>query len=522
MNDAAKIQRTSSEDDKQVKQRLRDTISSYGEFNFEDDSWYYSKLHQNSAPRGCFSITFYKVPAKYKNVVKHFALLEPYKPESTCKKVLKIADFLHMLITKFKGIPLQEVTYRHVTAFEQMLMESNQASGSKHYAYACISDFFKRIVDLRESPRELPVKRVNPFKDSRRFAEEKYISESATKKLDTLFKDVQADIPISYRFVYWMLRSYPNRMNEVLSMRPDCLYEYNNLYFIEVPMYKSSGPTGRPEMKRIPVAYIDHGKYLIDLLKAYQKNRKYLLSTGSTWHVAQNPDLLCIAETGRFVMGDEGIKFVQHKDHVANMSSADFNKMLAELSSLLDLRDDNGKSVKVRSHYFRHNSITDRLYVPDYTQEQIMKLTGHKNERMVQNYTHQKKSIHKRIAEENDNGPVTMERVIKFNQATIKFFGKSENCYGLSEVKSDKGLGLCSDIDNCKRDGTPIRFCCYFCEWFVPNPQYLKAYEDELKYWEDKIVSVESSLYSGKLTVEQATQVRDKLKSIVNSTKKKI
>jgi len=140
---------------------------------------------------------------------------------------------------------------------------------------------------------------------------------------------------------------------------------------------------------------------------------------------------------------------------------------------------------------------------------------------MIENYTHQRKDIHKKISESYDKAPLTLARIIAFNNATINYLRSNNSCYGLDEIDSEKGLGLCNDIDNCKRDGTPIRFCCYFCKWFVPNENYLDAYKGELAYWNEKINVVNSTEYSGTLTVGQATEVRDKLASIIVDVKKR-
>ncbi|BDZ31845.1 tyrosine-type recombinase/integrase [Lactiplantibacillus sp. WILCCON 0030] len=515
-NQAQKYQpRTFS--DKRLKQNLKRTISSFGEFSFSDDSWYYSELHGGSAMKGTCTITFHKVPLIYRDTVKYYALLNPGNPGTTQKKVLKIADFLIMLSEKFEKISIQCVSYRHVNAYEQYLMLSDDSWNTKSFSYSAIQDFFIKIADLVESPFELPVKQINPFRQTRRFAEEKYIPKSATKKLDTFFQSNSVVMPVAFRLLYWMLRSFPNRVNEVLSMKVDCISQLEDLYFLEIPMYKQKGPTARPEIKRIPVTNVDHGKYIIDLVRQVKLQQKELIKIGHVCSATLNENLLFITESGHFGIKGGKITFIAHntKHHILNMSLVYVNNRLRELCKLLDLRDTQSHPLQLTSHYFRHNAITDRLYVPNYTQEQIMKLTGHKNERMIQNYTHERKDIHKQLAQNADKVPLTLARIIEFNAATTSYLSTNENCYGLSEVNSEKGLGICEDIDNCKRDGTPFRFCCYFCPWFRPNKAYLPAYEKELTYWQVKLSTVESSDYSGKLTIDQVTQIRDKLTVII-------
>ena len=336
--------------DKRIKKNLKSSLSSFGEFSFSDDSWYYSKLHDGSAMKGTCTIAFHKVPLIYRDTVKYYALLSPGNPGTTQKKILKIADFLIMLNDKFEELPIQNVSYRHVTAYEQYLALSDDSWNNKRFSYSAIQDFFIKIGDLVESPFELPVKQINPFRQTRRFAEEKYIPQSATKKLDDFFEDDSIMMPLAFRLLYWMLRSSPNRINEVLSMRVNCISQLDDLYFIKIPMYKQKGPTARPEIKRIPVTNVDHGKYPIDLIQQVKLNQKQLIKTGHVCSAAFKENLLFVVESGHFGIRNDQITFIERntKHHILNMSLVYVNKQLRELCKLLDLRD--GVTVS-RNHY---------------------------------------------------------------------------------------------------------------------------------------------------------------------------
>lgn len=93
---------------------------------------------------------------------------------------------------------------------------------NKQVIYASVHDFFTKISDFDENLNNIPSKRINPFKQSR-YKKENLISSEDLKIWDTLLKDEQLNIPLEFRTLYWLIRSFPNRITEVLSMKRDCL-----------------------------------------------------------------------------------------------------------------------------------------------------------------------------------------------------------------------------------------------------------------------------------------------------------
>lgn len=509
----------------QIKNHLVDSIRELGDFSFSDNSWYYSKLHEGSALKGTHTIAFHKVPLTYIDATKYYVLLKGGNPNTIQKKVLKIADFLCMLIINFNGIRLRAVTYKHVNAFEQRLLLSDDSMSTKRLSYNSVQDFFLTLTEIGEGPLESPTKTMNPFKQVRSTSKERYIPEAVIGKLDQLFYDDQATIPLEFRLLYWLIRSFPNRINEVLSMRINCLSSYNDLFFIEIPMYKQKGSTSRPELKKIPVTNINHGKYVLSLLNKWIVGRKKMIVSSEPLNKEKfKENLLFITKRWKFDLTNNNLSVkapntLKAKNHMHNMDLIFVNKRLKELCELFGFEDANNHSLKITSHYFRHNAITDRLYIPNYTSEQLSALTGHKNENMLQYYTHQKKEIHQKISEDNHNETDTLNfsKIIKFNQFNMEYLKNLGTCYGLTEIHSKKGLGICANITNCRQEGLPVRFCCYFCEWFHANPIYETEYKQELEYWETQANAIKSGGHIGSITLIQVDEIINTIKKIVKS-----
>ena len=78
-----------------------------------------------------------------------------------------------------------------------------------------------------------------------RFGEKRQVKRAPDKRkihaLDTVFFDLQQQIPNDYRCIYLLLRLIPNRISEVLSMDINCIsYPEPDVYAISIPTFKEN------------------------------------------------------------------------------------------------------------------------------------------------------------------------------------------------------------------------------------------------------------------------------------------
>jgi integrase len=478
-----------------LKELLIGRITQLGQFQFSDDSWYFSKKHIDSLPKGYYTITFYQVPCKYRDLVKYYALLSNTSTSNTLKKCLKIAQFFKFIDQHYPEICLEKITRTHVNAFEYELRLSNNSINNKYFSYVSIQDFFMRLTDFNEIPNVLPTKDSNPFRGGKSKQKELLPAE-VLRKWDRAMKDQNLNIPLEFRTMYWLIRSFPNRITEVLSMKRDCIKSFYSEYVIQIPSFKQSGGYGRDEIKPIPVIYSGHGKYVIDLVKKLQLQNEELLSNFS---VTKNfkTDFLFIVRYWRF-MDDDGKPEVllnpRFRQKLKNWTGTDVNNLLEQLALILNIRDNNGTLVIPKTHQFRHNAVTDRLYTVGYTTEQVRKLTGHKNEGMTKYYTHQLVEKHKEIHQKTEGlrypneSPVSFRgKILNLDERTTQQLSKDSRRYLTWEANGKKGVGICSDITGCNPKGTSVHFECYACDWFVPKLEYYEDYIAEQTHWKNVI-----------------------------------
>ncbi|SCY33715.1 MULTISPECIES: site-specific integrase [unclassified Lysinibacillus] len=482
-----------SDNAKTLKKLLLAKISQLGDFNFTDDSWYYVKRHKDSLPKGCYTITFYQVPDLYKIWVKYYALLCESSVSRTCSKCLNVAKFLKFIHAHYPGLSINKINNKHVNAFEYELKISGLSNNIKQSIYSSMQDFFTKLSNFSEMPNTLPTRNINPFRQESKKLVNKMIPENVIRKWDRAFKDESLNIPLEFRTLYWLLRSFPNRITEILSMKRDCLKSFYSEYVIYIPTFKQSGGYDRDEPKLIPVIYNGHGKYVIDLIKRLQIQTEQL-STFSSLSEVDKEYLFIVQYWGFFNnSGDIGIRFdPRYKGKVTNWTGVKINKLLEQLALILNIRNDNNELIIPTTHQFRHNAVTDRKYVVGYTTEQIRRLTGHKNEAMTKYYTHQlikqHKDIHLNISElrSPNNSPCEFRgKILNLDDRTIQQLSKNPKRYLTWEANGKKGVGICSDISGCNPKGTPVHFECYACDWFVPKLEYYDDYKREYDYWQE-------------------------------------
>lgn len=479
--------------DGNLRQRLIDKIPELGDFDFTDDVWYYSHKHKDSRAKFYYVVRFHKVNEPYKSLLKYYALIKNHSIFGIQQKIYYITAFIHFLNENYPGITIKNINRDIINAYEYTIsIDNNYKPNIKSALYRAISDFFKSLKGFPELPNTVPTKSINPFKQVQN-PQNRTIPPAAIQKMDRIMKNMDVNIPLEFRTFYWLIRSFPNRGTEILSMKRNCLKTFYSEYTISIPTFKQNGGYHEPEMKAIPIIYSGHGKFVVELIKQLKLQTEKLL-INYPLNEGDKKDYLFI---GRYLTlhndsnGNVDIRYDKRYKFVRNLNNITMNRYLKSLAVIIGIFDENGNSCTVTSHQFRHNAITDRMYQVGYTMEQIVKLTGHKNINMPSHYLHQlkerQKEVHLNMSELNNgkNNAVSFKgRIMNLDNQTINFLSKDLNKYLTWEANGKKGVGICGDISGCNPKGTSILFECYACEWFIPKADYYHDYKKEHEYWQ--------------------------------------
>lgn len=344
-----------------------------------------------------------------------------------------------------------------------------------------VQNFFK---EMEFESQYLTMKKyILPGFPDKRKVPGKLIPEEIVAQLDFHLKTM--DLPHAYRTIYWILRLIPNRIGEVLSMSNKCLKAIdNNTFVLTIPTFKQSGRFATGTLKLIEIKYEGIGKYLIDLVKQQIKS------------VEDNPeegnDFLFRSPTYRLFLDDHNrdIKYMEFRKKHSLIRPEGFNKFLRILCEHKEIKNFAGKLVKVTSHQFRHNAISDRLNSGIFRAIDIMSLTKHHNTKMIeQTYTHTTKENLQKDAPIIYRGRIiNTSNEKKLNQLLARPYAK--RIYK---------LGICADISNCSRDKSQ----CLRCEYMIPSFDDLDYYEYELLDWQKK---KESALENGNVVFSELCQ----------------
>ncbi|WP_270607427.1 tyrosine-type recombinase/integrase [Bacillus mobilis] len=483
---------------KNIKEQLKQKTIIYGDFSFDDDTWSCLKKRRDTRHLSEYTLHFKSIPQKYRELVKYFALSLSDSIghiRTLCGKLIKFLNFLEQ---NFPKVDLKNVNRSIINKYEYWIHMNILSDNVKRSSYLAIRKFFSILNEFPELPDINPTKQRNPFPEKKGKPKERYIPQEVIGKWDSVMK-TNTDIPLEFRTLYWLLRSFPNRITEILSMKRECIKSFYSEYTILIPTFKQTGGYNRPEIKAIPVIYTGHGKYVIDLIRELQIQTEALLS--NTKYQFKNKgytDLLFIVKHWTFSFENKNINIrINNFKKLTFWTHSKVNSLLEQLAIALDIRDKNNKLFIPTTHQFRHNAVTDRLYVVGYTTEQVRKLTGHKNEKMTKYYVHQLVEKHKEIHLNIENlknekeSPVSFRgKIINLDERTQAQLEKDSRKYLTWEANGKKGVGICSDISGCNPKGTSIHFECYACDWFVPKIEYLDDYQKEYSYWKQMIEQI--------------------------------
>lgn len=457
---------------------------------FEDDIWVMDKLLSNqSTAQPVRTLYFTKISDREKEMLKIFSLskLSTKKGIRTIKtNIYGIQKFIGFLSSKLGGISLLDVNKKVILEFENYLKMMKLSFRSKEAIWGGVASFYTELGRYEIVP--LIKFGNNPFSVPRhkRATTNKYIDEFVVKQLDEIFRN--EEIPLIYRTAYWVCRLIPNRITEVSSMKIGCIKPYINERVITIPTFKQNGGYEEPEMKQIALKEEGMGKYLLDLIRQQEE-----VSKGMQGYVSDNEKgFLLTSFTSQYIPSKNKYQLLTgNLNKITVINEANFNKTLNIYCKRYKVNDENGVPVKISSHRFRHNGITDRLY-EGFRLIDIMSMTNHKTSNMiVENYVHVKEEELRKAS----------EKVLKEDKSEVLFRGKIINTN--NPTKMDKilrrpfahkigRLGICSDISNCP---SKMFECLDNCDNFIPNADELDYFKEQVKQWEEKLLKFKDHPY---------------------------
>lgn len=464
-----------TEDELEVqKDRIIETM---GEFKFEDDVWCCEKLRRNPIEKASdYTVYFTLIGSDYKNILKRYVLSvheNGEKIQSTIRTVTHIKVFIKFL--EENNIKIKDINKNVVFEFKKYLEAYDMKS--KNGVWIALKKFFDSISQMKDYPRINYFKGKNPFPRKVLRYDEKYVPKTIIKQMDKVFKSEEIDLEI--RVVYWICRSIPSRIGEVLGTKIDCIKNFNgNTKVLLLPTWKQ-GKAEEAEIRKVYFEYIGHGKFLNDLIneqievakslqnKLIEEERGYLLS-----------------KTIKKRMKKSKIKYENEKPTLLRYDSVrrTFNRILKENKVV----DENGDIYKFTSHQLRHNGITDRLY-SGFSIAQVSYITAHKSMKMIEvAYNHPEKEV-----------ILNKQRKVQSTEEKTYFRGKILNLDERREkmllqnirAKRIEKLGICSDFTDCKS------YQCLACEYLIPEVELLPYYKEQIGELERKLLRVGDSKF---------------------------
>ncbi|MFP3123801.1 integrase [Ectobacillus funiculus] len=542
-NKSSKEYELLSSDAELYKQQLRLKTQQYGSFKFEDDSWYFEKKHTTATQKERFMVYFSDVSTEFKDLLKYYVLMQRIAPQTLATYVSNVNRFLNFFRSHFPDMSLTKVNRKIIGFYEREIRENIELTEhQRHSRYKAIIHFFKNMSGFPGVPEQTPVKKRNPFPMDRDKNNDMYIPTEVVKKFDKIMLDESCPIPDVLRLAYWLQRSFPNRISQVTSVSYNCLKPLYSAYVISFVHTKQSGGYVIAETHTVPVLNTGHGRYIIELIKKVQDQRKelikkfpvakksedFLLLLSGTRIELKNGKLVIQTNIDKYKLYEKYLELQERfpKDSKRKLAEkmqqegydikddnlerwryfgfradttlkvitgARFNSYLNKIATLCKITDEKGRIYKIKSHQFRHNATTDRLYIGGYTMDQAMVVRNDKGESMPMVYAHQQKEMHKKMWMESTDLKSPSDAPVEFkgqifdldDEKTITRLTKNPRMYLTWEANSKKGVGLCSYISNCNPKGTSIHFECYECDWFVPKAEYYEDYKREHGYWED-------------------------------------
>lgn len=181
---------------------------------------------------------------------------------TVCGNVGNIAIFLRFMA----DISLSEIQVTTASRFKEYLDRKGYSESSRSSIWSAVGVYLNRMSDFEKMKLPNPFYN-NPYQ-SKRLVDQKYVPEYVAKQLYQIF--MEEDIPVTMRFIYWLLRLIPSRISEILGMKVECLKHFDGRYCLFIPMWKQNGGNKGPIMRTIHIENKEIGGHLIALIPEEQ------------------------------------------------------------------------------------------------------------------------------------------------------------------------------------------------------------------------------------------------------------
>lgn len=290
---------------------------------------------------------------------------------------------------------------------------------------------------------------------------DKYIDKETAKKMDAIFyrEDI---IPLTFRCIYWTLRLFPNRIEEVISIPLDNMKPLTEgHYLFTILVNKTSGNFDTPEDRHFDILDEGMGHFFIDLIQRQIEFTKSNMPESKFMFVSRKVEYRMDTTIGerRYQEVGEKLYIVSEKTCL---------RFFSYFCKRFDIHDEDGNIASVTTHKLRHNCITDRIRSKIFRDIDVSFETGHKSLAMIRkNYYHNEPAprdiTFKGKVADMDSGRVAM---LKASPYASQLFG----------------LGLCRNISGCNGS----RAACLRCEFLTPDPKNLDVFEHNRDEWQAK------------------------------------
>ncbi len=504
-------------DMKHQSQRLLPSLGTG--INFDDDIWFCDKLKRSPSQLTCHcTIYFSNVPERFKEIVKYFVLKrfeDGRSFECISSGIRHINTFLIFLTEKYPGLELEFIDRGIILEYKNYVEQSKWQQSTKEYKWGTLNVFFDTLKGWDELPTKNPTVKANPFsRDESKKYDYKYIPEFVLKQLDDIFR--YKELPLYQKTIYWIMRSFPSRVSEVVGVQLDCLKPFNGNWVLFLPSWKQNGGYILPELRTLHMKYEGHCKYLIDLIRAQQKDSESLQDRLEQ----EKRGMLFTYEEARINVSKYKKAGIVTYDtpnvlHIANKEIV--SRLLTNVSKYFGVKDENGSPYIITSHQLRHNGITDRLY-EGFSPVEIKYMTAQKSDTMIlEAYNHMNLMPDKLASKQ---ALVHAKSQQTDNSARVYFKGRILNLDEQVEKRLLKNLrthrlkhGICSDVTSCQNDK---RYECLSCKHFVPDANDLEYFENEVLQWERRAdiykthpFKLENALYNLKLNRDIVKRIKE-------------
>lgn len=447
-------------DDRTDSQR-RALLTDYSSVSvFTEDKWFIDRkeTHMNF-PASARTLVFEEIDPVIKVTVKDWALDQLFLGRKV-KGINSSLSDIKSCLRFVKGKDAHQIDAMDILQIHDALFNGKTSVATAVAKWSTLRHFFETTSCNEQAARMHGY--VLP-EVIRKKSADKFIPDSTATQMDIVF--MGKEIPLTYRCIYWTLRLFPNRIEEVCSMTPQALKPLSeDKYLLTIPVSKTAGNFDEPEEKHFQILYTGMGKYYIDLIKEQQAYTAQMMPESKFLFTSKKVCYKQIPGTEEKKYREIGKKlYVVHEKMCQNF--------FGQLGARLGFQDDEGNTVNITTHKFRHNAVTDRLHSGIFTQIDVMYETGHKNTSMIrQNYSHaappeKPEGFRGMIADQR-----RMAKILKRPYA-----------------KEIHHLGVCSDCRGCDND----RFACLKCDNFEADDSAIPFMVRDHRDWKNKLEKAE-------------------------------